>query len=94
MSPRRRGICSCGGASSQLLQQSELLLLGLHQFGPFLIANLVQLGVQRHDLNFRLGVHFIVVLRVQPVFYESCLKCQIANRLVRTHNSRLTGMSR
>src|SRR5947207_1404528 len=54
-------------APRQSREDLKLLLLHLHQLDPLLIADLVQLRVQRDDLQFGFGIHLIVVLDVDPI---------------------------
>src|SRR6266568_2498602 len=44
----------------KLGQQRELLLLHLHELDPFLITDLIELGVERDDFDLRLSVHLVV----------------------------------
>src|SRR5712691_9736255 len=51
----------------KLGQQRELPLLHLHQLDPFLIADLIELRVERDDFYFCFRVHFEVMLGIQPI---------------------------
>src|SRR5438034_3888372 len=51
----------------QFAQQRELLLLHLHELDPFLITDLIELGVERDDFDLRLDVHLVVMLSVQSI---------------------------
>jgi hypothetical protein len=44
---------------AKLRQQRELPFLRLHQLDPFSVTNLIELGVQADDLEFRLEIDFV-----------------------------------
>jgi hypothetical protein len=52
---------------SELDQQRELLLLCLHRVDPVLIADFIELDMERDDLCLDLRVDFAIVQSVLPI---------------------------
>src|SRR5262245_58424353 len=64
----RRGSPPVGTlALDEPCEERELLLLQLHQLEPLNVPDFVEFDMQRGDFHFGLGVHVVVVLRVEAI---------------------------